>query len=168
MSSMSPEVLGRLIDAHGAALELYAAQWTDSTADVVQEAFVQLLRRGQLPDPITAWLYRVVRNGAINAARAASRRRRHETVAAARAHSWFESSSLTAIEAEEATRALHELPAEQREVIVARLWGDLSFQEIADITGTAASTVCRRYHLGIETLRKRLTGQWLSNRTIDS
>jgi RNA polymerase sigma-70 factor (ECF subfamily) len=165
---MSPEVLGGLIDAHAAALALYAAQWTDSAADVVQEAFVQLLRRGELPEPITPWLYRVVRNGAINAARAASRRRRHETAAAAVTQAWFESSPATGIEAEEATRALEHLPAEQREVIVARLWGDLSFQEIADITGTAASTVCRRYHLGIETLRKRLTGQWLSNRTIDS
>jgi hypothetical protein len=44
MGSLTPDLLGRLIDAHAAALELFAAQWTDRTADVVQEAFIQLLR----------------------------------------------------------------------------------------------------------------------------
>ena len=71
MNAMRPELLGRLLDAHGAALELYAAQWTDAAADIVQEAFVELIRRNRVPDRTVPWLYRVVRNRAINAARAA-------------------------------------------------------------------------------------------------
>ena len=54
--------------------------------------------------------------------------------------------------------ALEDLPTEQREVIVARLWGGLSFDEIAEINGTAASTAHRRYQQGIAALREKLEG----------
>ncbi len=63
------EQLGRLLDEHGAALALYASQWTDSADDCVQEALVELARQRQAPDHIVAWLYRVVKNRALNAAR---------------------------------------------------------------------------------------------------
>ena len=83
MPAAGPELLGRLLDAHGAALTLYARQWCGTPEDVVQEAFVQLARQSCLPDQAVAWLYRVVRNTAISAARSDSRRRRHEAAAAA-------------------------------------------------------------------------------------
>ena len=41
------EQLGRLLDEHGAALALYATQWTDSPDDCVQEALVELARLRQ-------------------------------------------------------------------------------------------------------------------------
>ncbi len=44
------ELLGRLLDEHGAALALYASQWTDSADDCVQEALVELARQRQAPD----------------------------------------------------------------------------------------------------------------------
>ena len=46
--------------------------------------------------------------------------------------------------------------AEQREAIVARLWGGLSFEQIAEVTGCATSTAFRWFSAGIETLRKEL------------
>jgi DNA-directed RNA polymerase specialized sigma24 family protein len=60
------ELLSRLLDEHGAALVLYAQQWSRSREDVVQDAFIQLMK--QRPPPLNAggWLYRVVRNGAIS------------------------------------------------------------------------------------------------------
>ena len=62
------------------------------------------------------------------------------------------------LDAIEAARALEELPVEQREVIIARLWGELSFEEIANIYGTAVSTAHRRYQQGIAALREKLEG----------
>ena len=165
MGSLTPESLGQLIDAHAAALRLYAAQWTDSAADVVQEAYVELLRQHPVPSPVAPWLYRVVRNRAINSARAAQRRRHHESAAASMTRSWFEPSASALIEAAEVTQALKELPGEQREAIVARLWSGLTFDEIAAISGTAASTACRRYQAGIAALRKKLVSPWLSKQT---
>ncbi len=63
------EQLGRLLDEHGPALALYAAQWTDDPDDCVQEALVELARQRQSPDYVVAWLYRVVKHRALNAAR---------------------------------------------------------------------------------------------------
>jgi RNA polymerase sigma-70 factor (ECF subfamily) len=157
---MRPEWLGRLLDAHGAALRLYAAQWTDAPSDIVQEAFVELIRTKRPPDQVVPWLYRVVRNRAINAARAASRRRRHEAIAAGMSRPWFERSEDAAIDAQAAAEALQSLPEAQREVVVARIWGGLTFQEIAEVVGTSASTACRRYESAIAALRNRLAVTW--------
>src|SRR3954452_131567 len=73
------EQLGRLLDEHGPALALYAAQWTDAADDCVQEALVELARQPQSPDHVVAWLYRVVKHRALNAARGARRRRERES-----------------------------------------------------------------------------------------
>ena len=87
---MDPERLGTLIDRHADALELYARQWSDAAEDVVQEAFVALSRQRVEPEYPAAWLFRTVRNRAINAGTAARRRRRHEARAALDSASWFE------------------------------------------------------------------------------
>src|SRR5205823_169336 len=137
---MGPEQLGRLMDDHAAALMLYARQWCASPEDVVQEAFVKLavgnaLRGVPLPTEVVPWLYRVVRNAALSARRAEQRRRHHEARAAAAAAAWFVPSEGDGLDAEAATRALQALPLEQREVLIARLWGGLTFEQVGDLTG---------------------------------
>src|SRR5437016_4539861 len=127
---MGPEHLGQLIDKHAAALTLFARQWCATPEDVVQEAFIKLVAQQKPPDNAIPWLYRVVRNGAISATRSAQRRRRHETAAALRTSIWFEPSGSETIDPETAAETLQKLPLEQREVIVAHLWGRLTFAEI--------------------------------------
>src|SRR4051812_44420303 len=109
---MGPEQLGRLMDAHAAALVLYARQWCASPEDVVQEAFVKLTTQKPAPEPVLPWLYRVVRNGALSARRAEERRRRHEAQAAARHPAWFVPSEGTGLDAAAVTAALQGLPLE--------------------------------------------------------
>src|SRR3954453_5100253 len=87
---MDLELLGQLLDRHSAALELYARQWCETPEDVVQEAFLKLAGQRVLPSHPAAWLFRVVRNGAIAAGRSALRRRRHEARAGIGAKPWFE------------------------------------------------------------------------------
>lgn len=159
---MNPANLGRLIDENAAALELYAAQWTSLSTDVVQEAFVELIRARTVPDRVVPWLYRVVRNRAINAGRSESRRRRHEQQAAIR-REWFDPESHSHLEADEAAEYLNQIPIEQREVIVARIWGQLSFEQISELADTSVSTAHRRYQAGIEALRERFCLPWLTN-----
>src|SRR5919201_3123396 len=112
---MEPEVLGQLFDEHAPALVLYARQWCGTPEDVVQEAFIKLAAQGSPPEKPVPWLYRVVRNAALNAAGAARRRRRHEA-AAAEARSWFAVPDRATLDVETATAALRALPPEQREV----------------------------------------------------
>ncbi len=154
---MDPELLGHLLDRHSAALELYARQWCETPEDVVQEAFLKLAGQGAPPSHPAAWLFRVVRNGAIAAGRSAMRRRRHEARAAIGVTPWFEPAGEGGIlDPETAAAELRALPIEQREVIVAHLWGGLTFEQIADVAGCSSSTAHRTYSAGIATLRSRL------------
>jgi RNA polymerase sigma factor (sigma-70 family) len=152
---MRPTDLARLIDAHAAALVLYARQWCAAPEDVVQEAFLKLVRCRQPPEDAVAWLYRVVRNAALDAAKRDRRRQRRES-AVARPVRWFVEPEVDGLDAENAVAALQELPDDQREVIVARHWGGLSFEQIAQVSGCSASTAFRRYSAGVEGLRKQL------------
>jgi RNA polymerase sigma-70 factor (ECF subfamily) len=156
MGMMGPEGLGHLVDRHAAALTLYARQWCAAPEDVVQEAFVKLVAQRQPPDNPVAWLYRVVRNAAISAARSERRRQRHEERAAAGVQPWFTAPETSRLDAEAATTALLALSVEQREVIVARLWGGLTFEQIAELAGTSVSTAHRWYLAGLSALRERL------------
>ena len=152
---MGPERLGYLVDRHAAALELYARQWCASPEDVVQEAFLKLSRQAAEPAAVAAWLYRVVRNAAVSAGRAERRRQQHESAAATRA-GWFTDDAAGKLDAATLTEALTRLPLEQREVIVAHLWGGLTFEQVAELSGTSAVTAHRRYVSGLNELRTRL------------
>ncbi len=121
----------------------------------MQEALVKLASQPVQPVNPTAWLFCAVRNGAISAGRAESRRRLHEAKAV-REHDWFQANPDAALDAAEAAGALAELPLEQREIIVAHLWGGLTFEQAADIAGCSASTAHRRYLAGLARLREKL------------
>jgi RNA polymerase sigma-70 factor (ECF subfamily) len=153
---MDARALGRLVDEHAAALVLYARQWCAAPEDVVQEAFVKLAAQRPPPDNFVAWLYRVVRNGALSLARADRRRRHHETVAAGQSPPWFAPTEGGALDRESVTRALQQLPEEQREPIVAHLWGGLSFEQIGELASCSASTAHRRYLAALSAMRERL------------
>jgi RNA polymerase sigma factor (sigma-70 family) len=152
---MAPVEVARLIDMHAACLVLYARQWCAEPEDVVQEAFVKLVRQGRPPRDAVAWLYRVVRNGALDTAKMARRRQRRESTVA-RPVRWFVEPEVDGLDAETAVAALERLLPEQREVIVSRHWGGLSFEQIADVVGCSASTAFRRYSAGVDELRKHL------------
>ncbi len=160
---MGPEQLGDLIDRHTASLVLYARQWCAAPEDVVQEAFIKLVGQSRVPECPGAWLYRVVRNGAISAARAEKRRRSHEVRVARSA--WFVS---TDQREHEATVALARLPLEQREVIVAHLWGGLTFDQIGELASTSAASAFRRYVEGLTALREQLGVPCLKNDSTQS
>ncbi len=154
---VGPELLGRLFDQHAAALELFARQWCDTPDDVVQESLIALVEQVRAPDDPVAWLYRVVRNRAISASRSARRRKRHEAAMADARPAWFdESSASDLLDARLSVAALESLPIEQREVVVARIWGRLSFEQIGQLVGASQSAAHRRYEAALVELRRKL------------
>ncbi len=165
MAGVSSETLKRLLDAYSAALVLYARQWCDTPEDIVQDVFLLLMQEAAAPENAVGWLYRAVRNKALNAARSSRRRAHHETQAAQRGEPWLAASPADRLAAADAAQALAELPLEQREAIVARLWGGRSLEETAQLMGTSLSTAYRRYQQGIAALRERLEGKCLETKT---
>jgi len=53
------------------------------------------------------------------------------------------------------------LPEEQREVIVLRIYADLSFKEISDLTGVSINTALGRMRYALINLRKLITDKQL-------
>jgi RNA polymerase sigma factor (sigma-70 family) len=154
--AMEPELLGHLFDRCAAPLELFARQWCDCPEDVVQESLIELLGQSPRPIDVVAWLYRVVRNKAVSACRSSQRRKRHETVAVDRRQALFERSAADRIDAGVAAMALESLSIELREVVVARIWGGLTFQQIGRLVGVSDSAAHRRYEAALLALRQKL------------
>lgn len=151
------------LDEHGPRLVLVARQWVACHADaedVVQTAFVRFWKHAdQARDPL-AYLYRTVRNTAMNHHRSTSRRRQHEDAAAqqpTRREPLFTDPADRAEQAElgeQVATALNTLPIEQREVVVMRVWGQLSFEAIGEAVQAPARTAQSRYRYGIDALRR--------------
>jgi len=155
IKEMSPNEFARLLDVHGPPLVIYARQWCLAAEDVVQDAFVKLVRLSEPPREPVPWLYRVVRNGAIDAAKTARRRKKRE-IGVARPERWFVEPAVDGLDAETAVAALRKLPVEEREVIAAHLWGGLTFEQIGQVAGCSASSAFRRFSAGIDALRAEL------------
>lgn len=152
---MDARRLAELIDAQASALVLYARQWCATPEDVVQEAFCKLAAARSWPGDPAAWLFRVVRNASIDAGRS-DRRRQLREAGAAKPERWFVEPAIEGLDADLAVAALEGLPAEQREVIIARLWGGLTFEQFGQIAECSASSAHRRFEAGIDALRKKL------------
>ena len=156
LPGITPELLGRLLDEQGGPLALFASQWTDAADDCVQEALIELARQRPVPDNPVAWLFCVVRNRALSRARAARRRQRHELQAWELSGRGSNDAPQPLADPDDVAAALAALDDDLREVIVARTWGGLGFEEIAALVGCSTSTAQRRYVAGLAALRERL------------
>ena len=153
MSVDCRDIVERLLEEHRRGLVLYARQCSGAAAeDVVQDAFLKLLREMPFPDSPKAWLYRVVRNAAIDRQRK-ERRCRNDPE---RLDDWFEPVADEPFDGEALTTALESLDTEIREIVVAKIWSDLTFREIAELTKRPISSVHLDYQRGIERLRELL------------
>ena len=147
--SVDPVLIAEMLDRHGAALELYASQWTAAAEDCVQEALVELARQAAAPENPPAWLYRVVRNRALNHCRSEARRTAHEQVATR-----LRDREPELIDAFEMSDALAVLEPAQTEVVVLRIWGRLTWHEISEVTGRSPSAAGRDYQDALRELRR--------------
>src|SRR3954469_13337095 len=148
---------------YGPKLLLCARQWTRSVADaedVVQEAFVRFWRHQRnLPGEPMALLVTSVRRAAFDLARRDGRRVAREE----RSSGDVEESPRvfqTALEGDERRAAiegaLQRIPPEQREVLVLKIWGELTFEQIAAELDASPNTVASRYRYALGALRREL------------
>lgn len=140
-------------------LLLFARQWVRSTADaedVVQEAFVKFWRRNHSIEK-RALLYATVRSIALDFLRRDSRRARREATAVAESEQLAQPHFAVEDESQQALAAAVELlPNEQREVLVMKIWNDLTFAEIGIALGISQNTAASRYRYALAALKKNL------------
>lgn len=149
---------------HGPRLLLLARQWTRSASDaedVVQEAFVRFWRhQRQLPGPPLALLATSIRRCAWDLARRETRRTAREQAAVPPADddAWFDPAPNAAEDERRAAleTALRQLPDPQREVLVLKIWQELTFEQIGETLGLSPHTAASRYRYALAALRKLL------------
>jgi RNA polymerase sigma-70 factor, ECF subfamily len=148
------------LDQHGSALVLFARQWVPNRADaedVVQEGFVRFWRsRDRAIDP-AAYVYACVKHCILDWQRDRTRQSKREKAAARPEAETFFTATLEQNElCANVAAALRRLPENQREVLVMKIWGGLSFPQIAEALQVSANTVASRYRYALAKLREQL------------
>ena len=143
-------------------LLLFARQWVQSAADaedVVQEAFVKFWRRNHNIEN-RALLYAAVRSIALDFVRRDKRRARREATVFAETDPATEPQFEWEDETQGAlASAVGSLPHDQREVLVLKIWNELTFNEIAGALGISQNTAASRYRYALSNLKKSLQPQ---------
>jgi len=144
---------------HTPALLLFARQQARCEADaqdLLQEAVVESWQRqGHDAPPPLGLVYATIRRRAIDLARSADRRTGREAAANLDTpQCWFDSE----VENRERSRLIQEamqnLPEIYRGVVTLKIWGGLTFSEIAEVLDIPANTAASRYRYGLVELRK--------------
>lgn len=145
-------------DAYSGPLVLYARHWLpdDAAEDAVQGVFIRLMGAIQTPRNVRAWLFRAVRNEAVTRLRRGRCHRHYAQQQLTQQAQWFESRADELIDGQAAQQILLDLPANQREVVILRIWGQLPLREIARITDSAVTTVYSRYKTALVTIKERM------------
>jgi RNA polymerase sigma-70 factor (ECF subfamily) len=127
--------------------------------DLLQDVWLDVFRhvpRLREPAAFPAWLYRIARDRAYRALR----KRRPPAVPLKEEELPGEvndnGADFTAADAAAVHAALDELPPEQREALVLRFLEDMTYEEIARVTGCELGTVRSRLYYGKRALRRVL------------
>jgi RNA polymerase sigma-70 factor (ECF subfamily) len=143
-------------------LVLFARQWVKSAADaedVVQEAFVRFWRRN-LSINNRALLYSAVRSAALDLIRRDNRRARREVEVFGEAERTVQPQFEQADDSQrELVAALDRLPRDQREVLVMKIWNELTFAEIGEALAISQNTAASRYRYALAALKKTFQPQ---------
>ena len=140
---------------------LFARQQAKSMAeaeDILQEAMVTIwTKRDAFPKIGAGLVFTQIRRVAINRARMDMRRKKREAAYVEENEPLFEPGQNGGFP--EVDRALQQLPLEQREVIVLKIWGEQTFEAIGDSLDISPNTAASRYRYGLVRLREELKGE---------
>lgn len=144
-------------EAKAAALILYGRALGLShgeAEDVLQETFLALMRKDDVPREPEHYCLRSFRNRALNYKRSLWRRLTRELESIR----WFEKSADENPAERAAMEQLAALPPDQREVIVLKIWNRCTFEEIGALLEILPNTAAGRYRYGLQKIKSRLEG----------
>jgi RNA polymerase sigma-70 factor (ECF subfamily) len=142
------------LEGHGRRFLLFARDQTRCEADardVLQEALVEVWRRSGNALPDASLVLATIRRRAIDLSRREARRVAREE----KALLWFAPEDGDSGD-EELSKFIMNLPANLREVVVLKIWNELTFQQVADTLGIPLNTAASRYRYAIERLRESM------------
>jgi len=162
MNARDIEALRAFYVGNRQQLYTYAVSITgnrEAAEDAIHGVFEKLLRGATLPADLRPYVFRSVRNAALDGWRRTK----------VRLDSLFETAAVidaTKPEAPPASRPndleplLQQLSADEREAIVLKIYSGLTFQQIADMRDVPLPTASSWYRRGLERLRTMLTEEY--------
>ena len=161
------ELLREVYGRHRQGLYSLALSMTGShqqAEDAVQEAFLKMAARPLPEGDAVAYVYKVVRNAAIDSRRAGARERQFtESLLNGYGQPQGEkdpSAHALDQEREQIIRdAIEQLPEAEREAIVLKGLAELTFEQAGEVSGVPAKTIATRYRRALQKLETRLRGQ---------
>ncbi|MBT8045070.1 MAG: sigma-70 family RNA polymerase sigma factor [Verrucomicrobiae bacterium] len=150
---------------HGSRLYVYARQRCNNredAEDMIQDALVRLWgyqeERGNVP-PDLPLAYSVLRFVAMDHGKKKGRKKRKEEAIIYlhdRDDYWLDTSAEEDDEAEVLRHAVAGLGEKLREVVTLKVWGGLTFVQIAETMAISPNTAASRYRYALEQLKRKL------------
>ena len=136
---------------------LYARQQTRSESDakdVLQESLTEAWGRasGDLPDK--ALVFATIRRRAIDLGGSIVRRSKRESCFADDRPDWFVPDFSAGDTTDRLATAIEDLPDKLREVLILKIWGELTFPAISELIHIPVATATSRYRYALERLRE--------------
>ncbi|MCB0462787.1 MAG: sigma-70 family RNA polymerase sigma factor [Flavobacteriaceae bacterium] len=138
----------------------------DITEDVFQDTFIKVIRTLKLgkyneEGKFLPWVMRIAHNLVIDHFRKNNRMPKFDNSSDFDIFSVLSDSTLNAEKSiiksqveEDVRRLIEELPEDQKQVLVMRMYNDMSFKEISDKTGVSINTALGRMRYALINLRK--------------
>jgi RNA polymerase sigma-70 factor (ECF subfamily) len=130
--------------------------------DAVHEAFVRLCQKSELPEgSLASYVFAAVRNAAIDCRRRQQHQRTiTESIFASTGSDSHAASSSTIAnqdgETESLKRAINQLDELSRQIVVMKIFSELTFEEIAGVLEMPSATAATRYRRAIMKLEEEL------------
>jgi RNA polymerase sigma-70 factor (ECF subfamily) len=139
--------------------------------DIFQEAFIKIIHtirsdKYNEEGKFAPWAARIARNLTIDYIR---KMKRDVTITDSEGNDIFnyitiaeesnEDKMIRSQSEHNVSQLVKRLPEEQRQVLIMRQWGNMSFQEIADATGVSINTALGRMRYALNNLRKMMEQQ---------
>ena len=168
LATPQSEFIKRALEQYESPLVHYALRLTgnlERARDVVQDTFLKLCRQPYVhfDGNLAQWLFTVCRNGAFDLQRK-ERRMISAAELSEQPSTTYQSPEATVItrdSAENVFRMLDQLPDNQQEVVRLKFQNDMTYQEIADVTGLSVTNVGFLLHTAIKRLRELLPREQL-------
>jgi RNA polymerase sigma-70 factor (ECF subfamily) len=144
---------------HRAALFLMARQYLrtrEEAEDAVQDGFIRFWKRKERAEDRVAYLFACVRSAALDQRRARLSRAAHDPPTGP----LFATPKEGAERRERVEAAVAELSEDQREVLVMKIWGGLTFAQIAAALEIPMNTAASRYRYALEKLESLLAKEF--------
>jgi RNA polymerase sigma-70 factor (ECF subfamily) len=162
MSTKDTDWIASALEEYERPLTRYATHIlgnVERAKEVVQDTFLKLCsqNRSRLHDHLAQWLYSVCRNRALDVLR---KEKRMTGLSDAQLNMPAQGPGIPYVmemeeQVSDVMNILRALPANQQEVIRLKFQGELSYQQISQITNLSVSNVGFLIHTGLKTIREK-------------